>query len=586
MEIALRGIGVSPGIAIGPARTFQVESFEVPSRPIDDPVAELARFDEAVEAARATLKSLQDQTAEDLGDRHAAIFSAHIDLLDDVALRPEIERRLNEEKVNVEYLVNDIMAGYTKMLKQVDDPIFRERSMDFVDVGRRILSNLLKKDLENLEHLEEPCIIVAHELSPSETANMDMPNTLGLAMDAGGPTSHTAIIARAFEIPSVVGVRYLGPRVNDGDMLVIDGAKGLVIINPNEETLARYRDEKEQRDAERLALVEAFTDGASVTQDGKEIPTLANIELFAETVVSKRAKCQGIGLYRTEFLFMNRTVLPTEEEQYEEYKRVFETMAPLPVTVRTLDLGGDKGMPGVTPRRETNPQLGWRSIRLCLDRPDIFKSQLRALFRASAHGNVQIMFPMVTGMDQLLEAKQVVEEVKEDLRLRGVPFNEDTKVGTMIEVPAAVMIADKLAEEVDFFSIGSNDLIQYTLAVDRTNQRTAHLYQPTHLGMLRMLKQTIDAAKAAKIPCAICGEMAGDPTITELLLGLGFQSLSMSSVSMPAVRAEIANTHLATAKRLARKVLGMNSVSEIQALLHERYESRGTLKTLRPTGKG
>ena len=581
LEIALRGIGVSPGIAIGPVRTFHVKSFDVPPKPIDDPDAELARFDEAIDASRRTLLRLKEQTLDELSEKHAAIFQAHLDILGDVALRPEIERRLREERVNVEYLVNDLIQGYTKMLEQVDDPFFRERSIDFVDVGRRILGFLLEKDLDNLEHLEEPCVIVAPDLSPSETANMDMTNTLGLATDAGGRTSHTAIIARAFEIPSVVGLRYLGKSVTTGDVLIVDGAKGTVIIDPTEETIERYQREKQRLEAERVAIMEAATEGPCITLDGKEIPILANIELLAETQLSKRAKCQGVGLYRTEFLFLNRSTLPSEEEQYEQYKKVVESMAPLPVTVRTLDLGGDKGLPSISSEQETNPQLGWRSIRLCLDRPDIFKAQLRALLRAAVHGDMQIMFPMITGIDQLLEAKQVVEEVKEDLRARDVPYADNVKVGSMIEVPAAVLIADKLAKHCDFMSLGTNDLIQYSLAVDRANERTAHLYQATHLAVLRMLKQTVDAAKEAKISCGICGEMAGDPVLTELLLGLGFTNLSMSSISLPIVRAEIANIHLATAKRFARKVLGMASASEIKQELQKRYERRGTLKRYR-----
>ncbi|MCH8204272.1 MAG: phosphoenolpyruvate--protein phosphotransferase [Candidatus Hydrogenedentes bacterium] len=581
MEIPLRGIGVSPGIAFGPARMFHVTSLDVPAVPIEDPDAELARFDEAVGKSRAALTALKEQTLDELGEKHAAIFQAHIDLLDDVALRPEIERRLREEKLCVEYLVNDLISGYTKMLEQVEDPLFRERSNDLLDVGRRILGNLLEEELESLEHLEEPCIIVAQDLSPSEAANMDLTNTMGLATDAGGPTSHTSIIARAFQIPAVVGLRYLGSRISRGDTLIIDGTKGTVTINPCEETLERYRAEKGRQEEERLALAEAATEGPSVTLDGKEIPTYANIELLAETQPSRRAKCQGVGLYRTEFLFINRATLPTEEEQYEHYRKVMEAMAPMPVTVRTLDLGGDKALPTVTSERETNPQLGWRSIRLCLDRPDIFKAQLRALFRASVHGDMRIMLPMITGIDQFLEAKQVVREVKEDLRARGVAFSEDVKLGSMVEVPATALISDRLALECDFFSIGSNDLIQYCLAVDRANRRTAHLYQPTHLSVLRLLERTLKAARDADIPCSICGEMAGDPVLTELLLGLGFNSLSMSSISLPVVRAEIANIHMATAKRLARKVLKMGSASEIQALLQERYTNRGTLKHLK-----
>lgn len=578
MEIKLRGIGVSPGVAVGPAVPFHVETFDIPRYMIADTEAELTRFDEAVAHVREKLSRLRDQTADELGDKHAAIFNAHLDILDDVTLRPEMERRLTEEKLNVEYHLDNHMGDYSKTLKQVSDPIFRERSIDVTDVSRRILGHLLGRELESLDHLDHPCIVVAHDLSPSESVNMDLTNTLGLATDAGGPTSHMAILARAFEIPSVVGLRYLGTHAAPGDMVIVDGTHGLVVVRPNESTLADYEKEKESQERERRALLNAEHAGPSVTLDGVEIPTMTNIELLAETRHSLEANCQGVGLYRTEYLFMNRTAFPTEEEQYQSYKKVIETMSPLPVTIRTLDIGGDKLIAGLSDESEANPQLGWRSIRVCLDRPDVFKAQLRALFRASAHGSMKMMFPMISGLDQLRETLAIVREVQEDLDARGVPYDRNVEVGTMIEVPSAVQVADSLAKECDFFSIGTNDLIQYCLAVDRVNPRTAHLYEPTHPGVLQLLKQTIDAAQKAKIPCSICGEMAGDPMVTELLLGLGFRSLSMSAVSLPMIRAEIANTRITTAKRFARKILAMGSVSEIKEVLRRRYTDRNTMK--------
>jgi phosphotransferase system enzyme I (PtsI) len=579
-EIRLQGIGVSPGIAIGPARTFHLRSVDVQPQAISDPDAELQRFDDAVAKARDDLTRLKNRTVEELGERQGAIFDAHIGLLDDVALRPEIERRLQVERLNVEYLVQELIGGYTKLMDQIEDASFRERGNDLVDVGRRILGHLLEEELETLEQLEQPCIVVAHELVPSETVNMDMPNTIGVATDMGGPTSHVSIIARAFEIPSVVGLRSLGSQVRDGDTLILDGLTGHVIINPSKATLDRYEREKRRQTRIRRALLEAAGRGPVATQDGKEIVTMANIELVAETALSRRAQSQGVGLYRTEFMFMNRSTLPTEEEQYEEYSRIVRAMAPLPVTARTLDLGGDKDMPLISTEAETNPQLGWRSIRLCLDRPDLFKAQLRALFRASVHGKLRIMFPMITGLDQLMAAKHFVEEVKADLGRRGVEFDASVAIGSMVEVPAAAMIADHLADHCDFLSVGTNDLIQYCLAADRTNLRTAHLYQPTHLAVLRLLKHTLDAADKAGVPCSICGEMAGDPSLTELLLGLGFRTLSMSSASLPAVRAEIANTHIPTAKRFAKKVMALDTTDQIRDQIQRRYEQRDTLGRL------
>jgi len=579
-ERRLRGIGVSPGIAIGPARTFHLHSLDIHARSIDDPSSELARYDEAVARARDDLRQLKDHTAKGLGDREAAIFDAHLALLDDPALRPEVERNLNLERLNVEYIVQEIIAGYTRLLEQLEDPSFRERSTDLADIGRRILSHLLGEKLVRLDHMEAPCIVVAHELAPSEAASMDMKHTLGLATDAGGPTSHTAIITRAFEIPSVVGLRHLGDQVTDGDILIVDGARGFVIVHPSKTTLARYEAEKKRLDEIKAALLKAVGEGPCVTLDGERIPTYANIELLAETEMSRKARCQGIGLYRTEFLFMDREDLPTEEEQYAEYRKVMESMAPLPVIVRTLDIGGDKGMPLLTAEHETNPQLGWRSIRLCLDRPDVFKAQLRALLRASIHGDMRIMFPMIASVEQFLEARTMIDEVKADLRGRHVEFNDKIPVGSMIEIPAAVTIADLLAKECAFLSIGTNDLIQYCLAVDRTNERTAHLYQPTHPAVLRMLKQTLDAANHANIDCGVCGEMAGDPSLTELLIGIGFRNLSMSSASLPAVRAEIANTNIGQARRFAQKVFALSSTAEIRELLAQRNAERDTLNRL------
>jgi phosphotransferase system enzyme I (PtsI) len=565
---------------------FQVQSFDVPRRKISDTAAEKERLAKAFEQAREDLKQLREQTRDELGDQQAAIFHSHLDMLDDVAFKPEIERRIEEEKICAESLVDDLIGGYTRMMEQIEDPLFRERSMDFVDIGRRVLQNLLEHEPETLEHLEAPSVVIAHDLTPSETTNMDMPNTLGIATDEGGPTSHMAILARAFEIPCVVGLQYLSRQVSANDQIIVDGSNGYVIICPDKVTLAYYEKEKQRLEADRLAFVESAVEGPCKTQDGEEIRTYANIELLAETKHSIELHCQGVGLYRTEFLFMNRATLPGEEEQFHSYRKIVEIMAPLPVTMRTLDAGGDKIIPNLHRDAELNPQLGWRSIRLSLDRPDIFKAQLRAMLRASVFGKVQIMFPMITGIDQFNEAKQVVREVQDDLTARGIEFDPDIKIGSMIEVPAAVMIADKLAEECDFFSIGTNDLIQYCLAVDRVNPRTAALYQSTHMAVLRMIKQTVDAARKAEIPCTICGEMGGDPVLTELLIGMGITSLSMSSVNLPMVRAEIANTRLPTAKRLAKKILNMGSVSAITDFLQKRHVSRDTLNLMRNKSDG
>jgi phosphotransferase system enzyme I (PtsI) len=578
VEIAIRGIGVSPGIAIGPALTFGVQTLDIPKYEIEDSEAEFQRFEEAVAAARSELRRLHAQTARELGLSHADIFKAHLMLLDDVTFREEVEVRLRTEKVNVEYIVDSWIARQTQALNKVPDPRFRERINDLLDVGNRVLGKLLNTQLDNLGSLDEPSVIVAHDLSPSDTANLDTRNTLGIATDVSGPTSHTAILARALEIPAVVGLRHVGLHVVRGDTIIIDGTNGFVFVRPDASTIEEFTREKKRQDAQRLALLHAEEEAPNQTLDGHPVLLQANIELPVEIQHGIRVKAQGVGLYRTEYLFLNSPVLPTEDQQYEAYVTVAQALPGYPVTLRTLDIGGDKFASHLQIAEEINPQLGWRAIRFCLERPDIFKAQLRAMLRASVVGNVQIMFPLISGLDELREVKLVVEDVKEDLRRRQVPFDEKVKIGSMIEVPSAVIIADRLAEECDFFSIGTNDLIQYSLAVDRVNEKIAHLYEPAHPAVLRMIHQTVQAAKAAGIPCGICGEMAGDPLFTELLIGLGVDSFSMSAVAVPAVRAEVGNTRLDSAREFAAAILQMGAVKDIRQLLKERAERRGTMR--------
>jgi len=580
VEIALRGIGVSPGIAIGPALLYGVQSLDIPKYSVPDKSAELERFEQATQEVRQDLQSLYEQTAEELGESNADIFRAHLMILDDVDFRQEITDRVKTEGVNVEHLIDDYIARYSRALQTVDDPRFQEKIKDLLDVGNRILQKLLNTKAEDLAHLDRPSIIVAHDLSPSDTANLDMVNTLGLATDLSGPTSHTAILARALEIPAVVGLRYVGEHTAPGDIVILDGGTGQVVIRPSEKTLAHYVAEKKRLEEERKALLLAETHRRNVTLDGYDIPILANIELPQEISHSLRNQAEGIGLYRTEYLFLNRNSLPTEDEQYEAYAHAAATFKPRPVTLRTLDLGGDKFVSHLRMAPEINPQLGWRAIRFCLERPDIFKAQLRAMFRASVHGNVQIMFPLISGLDEMRRVKAVVNEVAADLDRRGVPFSKKIKFGSMIEVPSAVVIADLLAKECDFFSIGTNDLIQYGIAVDRVNEKIAHMYEPAHPAILRMIQQTIRAAKNARIPCAICGEMAGDPLFTELLIGLGIDELSMSAVAIPLVRAEVNEIKMSAAKRFARRILTLETSMEVRAQLVKRFKSRRSVQSL------
>ena len=580
MEIALHGIGVSPGIAIGPALGFNIHAFDIPKYQVTDKAAEKERFEAALADVRKDLERLYDHTARKLDTQHADILKTHLMLLDDVVMHEEIETRLDEEGWNAEYLLDDLITRHAQIMKTVTAPSFRERINDLLDVSTQILGKLLKTKPVSLKHIERPSIIVAHDLPPSDIASIDTKNALAIATDAGGRTSHTSILARAFEIPAVVALKHVTTHVSPGDLVIVDGTNGDVFLRPDADTLREYTENKKRVDRKREALLRAEETRPITTLDDHEVPTLANIELPLEISHSLKVRIQGVGLYRTEYLFLNRGSLPSEEEQFKAYSQVAAALEPRPVVLRTLDLGGDKFLDShdVYFEKELNPQLGWRAIRLCLERPDIFKAQLRAMLRSSVHGNVRIMFPMVSGLEEYRRVKEVLEEVKTDLDRRDVPYDKDVKVGSMIEVPSAVVVADALAKECDFFSIGTNDLIQYTLAIDRVNERVAHMHEPAHPAVLRLIRQTVRAAKDAKIECSICGEMAADPLFTELLIGLGVDSLSMSAVAIPAVHAEIAITRMAQAKRFAARVMAAETASEIKAMLEKRYRKRGAIE--------
>lgn len=577
MESVLRGIGVSPGIAIGPALLFGQNRFEIPKYEVEDTSAELKRFEQAVSKTRVYLQNLHRKTIQELGEGHADIFKAHLLVLEDVAILDEVKIRIAEEKVNAESILDELSKHYAAILSSVDDARFQARTADLLDVMDRLLSNLLDEERPHLRELPAPGILLAHDIPPSDTATMDRKHVLGMALDSGSATSHTAILARALEIPAVMGLRHASLLVTQNARVIVDGNEGLFIANPSEETLAHYEEERRRQLEMREALRSSMHTGPCTTRDNVSVPVLANIELPFELIPELRTSAEGIGLFRTEYLFLNRNTLPTEEEQYLAYRKAAETMHPAPVTLRTMDIGGDKLVSHLQISKEDNPQLGWRAVRFCLERLDVFRPQLRAMLRASAVGNIQIMFPMISGLEELRRVKQVVEDVARELESEGIEYDRDIKIGSMIEVPSAVTLTDLLSQECDFFSIGTNDLIQYSLAVDRVNEKIAHLYEPAHPAVLRMIKWTCNAAIRSGIPCAICGEMAGDPLYTEVLIGLGVTSLSMSAVSLPQVRAEIAQIDYNEARSLAVEIMKMGTAEEIKALLTERYLRRQSM---------
>jgi phosphotransferase system enzyme I (PtsI) len=569
--ITLKGIAAAPGISIAKAYRIGKEEFLIPKVPIriEDIPLQLQLFEEALIATRKEIIELQKKIGLDMGQEEAQIFDAHLLVLEDRMLIEEIISRLKKEQINVAYIFSEVLKKYIEVFSKIEDDYLRERTADLNDVGKRILRNLLGKEYKGLKDLKEKAVVVAHDFSPSDTAAMKKEVVVAFITDIGGKTSHTAIMAKSLEIPAVVGTMDATSKIQSGDTLIVDGGMGIVIVNPDEDTLRIYRDqiEKLKGISERFLAVK---DLPAVTLDGRNIEIAANIELPSEIPSVKSHGAKGIGLYRTEFFYMNRKDAPAEEEHFQAYKYVASALHPDAVVIRTLDLGGDKFLSQFEMPKEIQPFLGCRAIRFCLARPDVFKVQLRAILRASAFGNLRLMYPMISGIEELQQANAILEECKEELRREGVSFDENIRVGVMIEIPSAAMTADLLSKEADFFSIGTNDLIQYSLAVDRANEKIAYLYEPAHPAVLRMIKNIIDAAHQNNIWVGMCGEMASDEIFALVLLGLGLDEFSLSSLAIPQIKYIIRSVTYAQAKNIANEVLGLSTAKAVETFMQDR----------------
>jgi phosphoenolpyruvate-protein phosphotransferase (PTS system enzyme I) len=564
-ERVYKGIPVSAGICQGKIFVLHKAQADVPKYDVADSELsqQVQRFEQALLLTKRQILDVQHKVSQALNAQEASIFDAHLLVLEDPTLIESVNAAIYTKKINVEAAFKEFADTYTATLSRLEDAYLRERAADMRDVTLRIMNNLLGQGTHpDIQNLKEPCIVVSDDLAPSEVAIMNRKMVLGFATDVGSKTSHTAIMARSLQVPAIVGLKNLANRLKSGSHALLDGYNGALIVNPTDQTLFEYG-QLLRRHASIEEKLQSIQSLEAITLEGKKIFLSANIEQSGDVEAVRRFGAEGVGLFRTEYLFINRDTLPTEDEQFQAYRRVASELKPAPVIIRTLDLGGDKSPSHLQIPAEVNPFLGWRAIRYCLEEKEIFRSQLRAILRASVEGNVKIMYPMISCFAEIEKANAFVQEYKEELRAEKIPFDENVEIGIMIEIPSAAVSADMLARRVKFFSLGTNDLIQYSLAVDRLNERIAHLYEPTHPAVLRLIKWTADAAERNGIWCGVCGEMAGDPLLTPLLLGLGVTELSMAPPLLPHVKYLIRRLKMSDAKELADFALNCESGRQI-----------------------
>jgi phosphoenolpyruvate-protein phosphotransferase (PTS system enzyme I) len=563
----LKGIAASSGITIAKAYKLEVPQVTIVKTEVEDSAAEVEKFQKALKESREDIEKIKEKASSKLSEEELEIFDAHLMVVDDPALSDEVINMISDDHVNAEYALEVVANNYIAMFDALEDEYMKERAADIKDVTSRIKYHILGVSIADLSLIDEEVIIVAHDLTPSDTSQLDKKFTKGFATEIGGRTSHSAIMARSLEIPAIVGIKGIMDEVKHGDMLILDALKGELLVNPDEATIKEYEKKAEQY-AEEVAELKILKNKESITTDGHKVEILGNIGTpnDVDAVISNGG--EGVGLYRTEFLYMGSTELPTEDEQFEAYKKVLSAMHGRQVVVRTLDIGGDKKLPYLPIDPEMNPFLGYRAIRLCLDRTDIFRTQLRALIRASVYGKLCIMFPMIATINEFKLAKSIYEEEKAKLLYENVPVSDDIQVGMMVEIPAAAVLADQFAKYADFFSIGTNDLIQYSMAADRMSEKVSYLYQPFNPSILKLIKMTIDGAHSQGKWCGMCGEMAGEPDAMSVLMGLGLDEFSMSATSILKARKVATNISYEEMKVLASKALECQTSAEVLDLIH------------------